>query len=165
MKDLTWIKERLIAHRGLHSLDKTVPENSMKAFALAIEHNYGIEMDINVMGDGTVIVFHDVTLSRLIGKEKNLKDLSYEDIKNETLLNTDEHVPTLKSVLDFVNGRVPLLIELKPLGNNKLLCEKFMETIKDYHGVYAIHSFSPYVVNWFRKHHPEVIRGQIRVLP
>ena len=42
MKDLTWIKKRMIAHRGLHSLDKTVPENSMKAFELAIDKNYGI---------------------------------------------------------------------------------------------------------------------------
>jgi len=161
MRDITWIKDRLIAHRGLHSLDKTIPENTIKAFELAIERNYGIEMDINVMGDGTVIVFHDITLERLTGQKGKISELSFDDVKDMTIHNTDQTIPTLKSVLELVDGRVPLLIELKPLGNNQLLCERFWETIKDYQGAYGIHSFSPYIVNWFRKHHPEVIRGQI----
>lgn len=161
MKDLTWIKERLIAHRGYHSLDRSVPENSMQAFSLAIERNYGIEMDINVLKDGTVVVFHDITLKRLTGIEGNLKNLNYEDIKDLTLFETEEKIPTLKSVLEFVDGRVPLLIELKPLGDRELLCQKFYETIKDYKGQFAIHSFNPGVVLWFKKHHPEIIRGQI----
>lgn len=161
MKDLTWIKEKLIAHRGLHSLDKKVPENTIAAFQLAIENDYGIEMDINVLGDGTVVVFHDITLNRLTGTSGNLKDLTYNDIENLRIHNTEERIPTLKSVLKFVDGRVPLLIELKPLGDNLLLCENFWEDIKDYKGAYGIHSFSPFIVNWFRKNHPEVIRGQI----
>lgn len=161
MRDIAWIKEKLIAHRGLHAKDESVPENSIQAFELAIASNYGIEMDINVMGDGTVIVFHDVTLKRLTGTEGNIKDFTYADVKDLRIHGTDQRIPTLKSVLDLVAGRVPLLIELKPLGNNRLLCENFWETIKDYQGVYAIHSFSPGIVNWFRKNHPEVIRGQI----
>ncbi len=161
MKDLTWIKERLIAHRGLHSLDKTVPENSLRAFSLAMEKGYGIEMDINVLGDGTVVVFHDPNLKRLVGTDRLLSDMTIKDLEGLTLLGTKEIIPTLDDVLNLVNGKVPLLIELKPLGDSRLLCEKFMETIIDYKGVYAIHSFSPFIVNWFRKNHPEVIRGQI----
>ncbi len=161
MKDITWIKNRLIAHRGLHSKDKKIPENSMKAFELAIKHNYGIEMDINVLKDGTVVVFHDISLDRLTGQSGNLSDLNYEQIKNLKLLDTDEHIPTLKEVLDFVNGRVPLLIELKPLGKQIYLCEQFIKVMNQYKGVYAIHSFSPKIVYWFKKYHPEVIRGQI----
>ena len=61
----------------------------------------------------------------------------------------------------MVNGRVPLLIELKPLGDNKALCENFWETIKEYKGDYGIHSFSPWIVKWFKNNHPEIIRGQI----
>ncbi len=161
MKDITWIKNRLIAHRGLHSKDKLVPENSMKAFELAIKHNYGIEMDINVLKDGTVVVFHDITLDRLTGQSGNLNDLNYEQIKNLKLLNTNEHIPTLKEVLNFVDGRVPLLIELKPLGKQIYLCEQFMKIMNQYKGAYAIHSFSPKIIYWFKKNHPKVIRGQI----
>ena len=162
MKDLTWIKNMNIAHRGLHSLDKSVPENSMKAIELAIEKNYGIEIDVNVLKDGTVVVFHDNHLARLVpGRTEFLKDLNLEDIKDLRILNTEEKIPTLKEVLDKVDGRVPLLIELKPLGDKVLLCENFWNTIKDYKGPYGIHSFNPWIVRWFKKNHNEVIRGQI----
>jgi len=161
MKDITWLKNSLIAHRGLHSKDKLVPENSMKAFELAIQHNYGIEMDINVLKDGTIVVFHDITLNRLTGHKGNLSDLNYEHIKDLRLLETNEHIPTLEEVLGFVNGRVPLLIELKPFGKQIYLCEQFMKIMNQYEGVYAIHSFSPKIIYWFKKNHPEIIRGQI----
>ena len=161
MKDLTWIKEKQIAHRGLHTLDKSIPENSESAIRLAMEKNYGIEFDINVLKDGTVVVFHDNNLKRLVGKDLYLSDLTYDEIKDYTIFDTKEKIPTLKSVLNMVDGKVPLLIELKPLGNNKLLCEKFVDTMTDYKGVYAIHSFNPYIVMWFKKNHPNIIRGQI----
>jgi len=161
MKDMTWIKERFIAHRGFHSKDETVPENTMLAFEKAIEKNYGIEMDINVCKDGTVVVFHDPDLNRLCGKNLKLGDLTYDEVKIFKILKTNETIHTLKEVLEFVNGRVPLLIELKPLGNNLLLCEGFMEVMKDYTGVWAMHSFHPMTIYWFKKNHPEVIRGQI----
>jgi glycerophosphoryl diester phosphodiesterase len=161
MKDLTWIKEKLIAHRGLHSKDKTIPENSIAAISLAMEKGYGIELDINVLKDGTVVVFHDNNLKRLVGKDAYLKDLSVEDLRGLRILNTEEKIPTLSEVLQLVNGKVPLLIELKPLGDNKLLCEKFIDTISGYKGKYAIHSFNPYIIYWFKKNHPSIIRGQI----
>ncbi|XFA98295.1 glycerophosphodiester phosphodiesterase family protein [Candidatus Izemoplasma sp. B36] len=161
MKDLNWIKEMYIAHRGLHSKDQSIPENSIPAFKFAVKKNYGIEMDINVLKDGTVIVFHDYNLKRLVGKDINLGELNYNDIKDFKILNTNEKIPTLKEVLDLVDGKVPLLIELKPLGDNMLLCEKFYETIRTYKGKYGIHSFSPNIVRWFKKNHPDIIRGQI----
>lgn len=161
MKDIAWIKERLIAHRGLHSIDKTVPENSLTSFALCLEKDYGIECDVNVLGDGTVVVFHDKDLRRLTKRSESLMEVAYEDIKELTLYDTTEKILTLQEMTAFVNGKVPLLIELKPHGDSLLLCTKFMEIMKDYKGVYAIHSFSPWIVNWFRKNHPEVIRGQI----
>ena len=161
MKNLAWIKESLIAHRGLHSKDKTVPENSISAIKKAIDKGYGIEIDINVLGDGNVVVFHDNNLKRLCGIDKYLKDLNYNDIKEMKLLNSEEKIPLLKEVLELVNGQVPLLIELKPKGDNRLLFKSFIKTIRDYKGIYAIHSFSPQIVYWFKKYHPEIIRGQI----
>ena len=161
MKDLTWIKESLIAHRGLHSKDKTIPENSIAAISLAMEKGYGIELDINVLKDGTVVVFHDNNLKRLVGKDDFLNELNLEDLNGLKILNSEEKIPTLQEVLQLVNGKVPLLIELKPLGDNKLLCEKFIETISGYQGAFAIHSFNPYIIHWFKKNHPSIIRGQI----
>lgn len=161
MKDLSWIKNNYIAHRGFHSLDKSIPENSLISFKKAMDYNYSIELDINVTKDGKVVVFHDINLLRMCQVDIKLSDVTYDEIKDFTLLMTDERIPLLSDVLDLVKGKYPLLIELKPKGNNRLLCESFMKTMAAYEGDYAIHSFSPWIVHWFKKNHPHIIRGQI----
>ncbi|MDD3067408.1 MAG: glycerophosphodiester phosphodiesterase family protein [Acholeplasmataceae bacterium] len=161
MKDLTWLKNDLIAHRGLHSKDFSIVENSITAFKEAINHHYSIEFDINVLKDGTVIVFHDKDFKRICQKDLKLSDVTYDDIKNFRLKDTNDHIPTLKEVLELVDGKVNLLIELKPHGDNELLAKNFMEIIETYKGNYAIFSFHPGIVKWFKNNHPEIIRGQI----
>lgn len=161
MKDLTWIKNDYIAHRGYHSLDKSIPENTLLAFKKALDYGYSIECDVNVTKDGQVVVFHDINLKRLCGVDINLSNVTYDEIKSFRILNTNEHIPLLTDLLDLVKGKVGLLIELKPKGESKLLCQSFMKVMAQYKGVYAIHSFSPGVVRWFKKNHPHVIRGQI----
>ncbi|MFP4478916.1 MAG: glycerophosphodiester phosphodiesterase family protein [Candidatus Izemoplasmatales bacterium] len=161
MKDLTWIKNNYIAHRGFHSLDKSIPENSLLAFKKAIDYNYSIELDVNVTKDGQVVVFHDINLMKLCKVDIKLSDVNYDEIKDFHILNTNEKIPLLTDVLKLVNGKVPLLIELKTRGNNRLLCQSFVKAMANYQGEYAIHSFSPWIVQWFRKNQPDVIRGQI----
>lgn len=161
MKDLAWLKNDLIAHRGLHQKDFSVVENSLTAFQKAIEHHFSIECDLNVLKDGTVVVFHDKDFKRLCGLDQKLCDVTYDDIKDLKLKDTNDHILTLKELLDFVDGKVNLLIELKPFGDKNLLCQNFYETIKDYKGTYAVFSFHPHIVSWFKKHHPQIIRGQI----
>jgi glycerophosphoryl diester phosphodiesterase len=161
VKDLRWIQEHDIAHRGYYTKDQSIPENSISAFRRAIEHGYSIELDINVTQDGTVVSFHDHTLDRICGDSRSLSEVNYDEIRHLTLFQSKEHIPSLQEVLDTVSGKVPLLIELKPKGDVKLLCESFVEVMKDYQGAYAIFSFHPKVVYWFKKNHPEVIRGQI----
>ena len=64
----SWLVERFIAHRGLH--DEANPENSLGAFQNAINNDHPIELDVHLISDGTVVVFHDSTLSRLTGKDR-----------------------------------------------------------------------------------------------
>lgn len=161
MKDLNWIKNAYIAHRGFHSLDKSIPENSLLAFKKAIDYGYAIELDINLLKDGSVVVFHDPDLKRMCKKDILLADANYEDIKNIPLLNTNELIPLLSDVLQFVDGKVPLLIELKPRGDIYGLCEQFIKVIESYQGQFAIQSFNPKVLSWFKRYHPDMIRGQI----
>lgn len=161
MKDLTWLKEALIAHRGLHTKDYKVPENSLLAYEKAIEKGYAIELDVNVLKDGTAVCFHDHTLKRLCHDDRFLSDLTYEMITSLRLHDTDQKISTLEEVCQFVGGRVPLLIELKPHGNVILLSESVMKVLNHYQGKYAIFSFHPRVVFYFKKHYQHVIRGQI----
>ena len=102
----------LFAHRGVHDNIK-VPENSIKAFYLSIENNLNIELDVQLTDDNVLVVFHDESLRRMTGVNKNLNELRYEEIKNLKLLKTNETIPTLKEVLKLINGQVILDIEIK----------------------------------------------------
>ena len=161
MKNLEWIKDGFIAHRGFHSLDKSIPENSLLAFKKAIDYGYAIELDIHVLKDGNVVVFHDDNLNRMCKKDLQLKDVTYDQIKNLNLLNTNEKIPLLSDVLNLVAGKVPLLIEFKPKGDYIRLSEEAMIILKGYIGEYAIQSFNPKIVHWFKKNYPDITRGQL----
>ena len=50
IKDL---KNKVIAHRGIHN-NKTVPENSIKAFEKAIKRKIPIELDVHILKDNTL---------------------------------------------------------------------------------------------------------------
>ncbi|HAX02342.1 MAG: hypothetical protein A2Y45_03515 [Tenericutes bacterium GWC2_34_14] len=161
LKDLSWLHDFHIAHRGLHSKDGLIPENSKSAFDLALKAGYAIECDVNVLKDGTAVVFHDHTLKRLSDDHRLLSEVNWSDVENIHLGKTTEKIVRFDSFLKDVNGQTPLLIELKPHGNTKLLCQSVMMSLKDYQGQFAIFSFHPKVVYYLKKHHPEVIRGQI----
>ncbi len=160
MKDIRWLKTDLIAHRGFHKADLSIPENTISAFKEAIKYGYSIEFDINILKDGHIVVFHDHHLKRLFGIDKSLDTLTYDDIKALRFPNGD-HIPLLEEVLDFIDGKYNCLIELKPHGNVKRLCKYFMDIMKNYHGNYAVFSFHPKVVHILKKEYPHVIRGQI----
>ena len=155
----SWLVERCIAHRGLHNSEN--PENSLGAFSNAIKQGYPIELDVHMISDGTIVVFHDESLSRVTGKDGYLKNLTKEDLKDYHLFNTDYVIPTFDEVLQLVNGQVPILIEIKNKGKVGDLESVLLKTLQDYKGDYAIQSFNPFVLEWFKNNAPEIIRGQL----
>ena len=155
----SWLVETPIAHRGLH--DKDCPENSISAYQKAITEGYPIELDVQMIADGTVIVFHDESLSRLTDNDGYIKFLNKSDLDILRLKDSKEKIPTFEEVLKFVDGKVPLLIEIKNPSKVGELEKKVIELLKDYKGEYAIQSFNPYVLEYFYKHAPNVLRGQL----
>lgn len=155
----SWLVEDYIAHRGLHN--KEFPENSIPAFENAIKNGYPIELDVQLLKDDTVIVFHDSSLSRMTGQDGYIENLTKEELSNYKLNSTGYTIPTLEEVLKFVNGRTPLLIEIKNSGKVGKLESETYNLLKKYQGEYAIQSFNPYVLSWFKQNAPEVLRGQL----
>ncbi len=155
----TWLVETPIAHRGFH--DKNNPENSLAAFARAIEKGYAIELDVQLLADETVVVFHDDSLARMTGNDGYIKYLNKEDLKALSLKGTKETIPTLEEVLKFVDGRVPLLIEIKNKYKVGKLEQKVIDLLKNYKGKYAVQSFNPFSLGYFRQHAPQILRGQL----
>lgn len=154
----TWLCKKHIAHRGL--FDENAPENSLAAFQKAIDANYAIELDVRELQDGTIVVFHDETLGRMTGADGFISNYTYDDIKGLTLLKTNEHIPTFEEALALINGKTEILIEIKNTG--KVGFEKNVwKILSKYKGEYAIQSFNPYSVEWFKINAPHVKRGQL----
>lgn len=149
------------AHRGLHK-KPGIGENSMTAFRLAVEHGYGAELDVHLLKDGGLAVFHDSDLRRITGEAGDIEDLTTAELKNYRLEASDDTIPTFREVLDLFEGKAPLIVELKTKGNNApALCQAVSQLLKDYQGDYCIESFDPRCVLWYKKNEPQVVRGQL----
>ncbi len=160
------------AHRGLHDKDAGIPENSLIAFRRAADHGFGAELDVHLLRDGSLAVFHDFNLQRMCGADVLIETLTAEELKRYTLLGTEEHIPMLDEVLAIFEGKTPLIIELK-VDNNTIatlasgennvaaLTNAVMDKLKGWNGTYCIESFHPGVVAHLKKHYPNVIRGQL----
>ena len=154
------LKGHSYAHRGLHGPGR--PENSMAAFRAALEHGYGIELDLHLLSDGNLAVIHDSPLLRTTGLTGCIEDLTTEDLANCHLEGTEETIPHFQQVLELYDGKAPLIVELKPKNNNHAaLTETACRMLENYPGVYCLESFDPRCLLWLKKHRPDIIRGQL----
>lgn len=150
------------AHRGLFDNSLSIPENSMPAIEKALHYNYGMEFDVQITKDKRLILFHDWTMKRMCGLDKKIKDLSLKQIYAHPLLNTEHRPPLFTDVLKKVNGRVPLIIELKAQGTDvDEICFLVSQALDAYKGPFMVESFNPLIVRWFKKNKPQYIRGQL----
>lgn len=159
--DRTPLLNVLYAHRGLFDNKTDAPENSLPAFQKAVEAGYGIELDVQLSKDGIPVVFHDASLKRMCGVEGNVWDYPLSELKHLKLADSNAEVPTLAEVLDVVDGKVPLIIEYKLYVPQTKVCRLVNDLLRSYTGAYCIESFHPLALLWYRRHRPDVVRGQL----
>ncbi len=151
------------AHKGLYSLDQTIPENSMPAFAAAVENGYGVDLDIQSTRDDKIICFCNSHIRSACGIDEMPSVFNYDQLQKLKLFGSEEHIPLLSDVLSMINGRVPVIIEIKSPGIRGglwTLCERVYDVLCQYNGEYCIASFDPQVLRWFRENAEDVIRMQ-----
>ena len=156
-KEMNRFKNVLYAHRGLHN-DKRA-ENSMSAFRAAVEHGYGIELDIRLSKDGKLVVFHDDTLDRVCGREGKVIDLTADELAEFKLNGTDDGIPLFSDVLSLVDGKVKLLVEIKENPGDSSVSEAACIMLSEYKGEYIVESFNPLSLSVVKKKMPGVTRG------
>lgn len=149
------------AHRGLHDNKSQAPENSLLSFEMAVEQGFGIELDVQITKDMVVVVHHDYDLNRSCKINKKISDIEYEELKEYRLFKSQERIPTLRETLDLIDGRVPLIIELKIPWKPGNTCIAVSKELQTYDGLYCIESFNPFGLGWYKKHYPEIVRGQL----
>lgn len=160
MADLSFLTRAPYAHRGLHG--DGVIENSRAAFEAAIAAGHGIETDVQVSKDGEAMVFHDYELDRLTQKKGLVIERKAAKLETIRFKDGDETVPRLTEMLELIDGRVPIMIELKTKGRKvKKLCRSVATALADYRGEASVMSFNPEVGRWFIKHNPSVVRGLV----
>ena len=152
---------RNYAHRGLHDREKGVPENSPVAFRAAVEAGYGVELDVQLSSDGQVVVFHDDTLDRVCGIKGRVDAYTLEELQSFPLFGTAERIPLFTEVLAILDAKIPVIVELKHGADNEQLCKKTLALLNAYAGAYCVESFDPYIVRWFYKNAPHILRGQL----
>ena len=151
------------AHRGLHDRSIGIPENSMAAFRRAIEHGFAVELDVHLLADGSLAVFHDSDLRRVTGREGVIEELSAAQLEEYHLDGTQETIPQFFQVLELFEGsQLPILVELKSYrGNHTALTEAAVTELDRHQVPYVIESFDPRCLMWLHKHRPEIVRGQL----
>lgn len=151
------------AHRGLHDAAAGVPENSLPAFSRAVARGFGAELDVHLLRDGTLAVFHDSDLARMTGRAGALEELAAEELSACFLGGTEETIPLFADVLALFEGTgLPLIVELKPHGgNHAALCAATMALLDAHSVPYCVESFDPRCVKWLRENRGDVIRGQL----
>lgn len=159
--DLSKFMNRYYTHRGFHKEKHVAPENSLAAFSLAVQNNFGIEFDVQLSKDGIPVIFHDFNLNRVCGIDKNVNELTFNELRKLNLFDSKEKIPHLKELLDLVNGQVPLIVEIKSSSNDMSVCSVVASYLDSYKGVYCVESFNPLAVIWYKKNRPKVIRGQL----
>lgn len=152
-------KQPLYAHRGLFGGD--MPENSMAAFDAAVKAGYGIELDVHTTTDGVAVVHHDDSLVRICGVDKMIEKSTYDEIK-DVILPDGSRLPLFNEVLALVDGRVPLIVELKATKSaDTRVADVAARELEKYGGEYCIESFDPFVVKRYKKFRRGVLCGQL----
>lgn len=147
----------IIAHRGASGI---APENTLAAFEKALEIGVDrIEMDLRQTIDGEVIVLHDKTIRRTTNGWGSARKLSLKKVRRYSAGSwfhhqfSDERVPTFREVLELVNGRTTLLLEIKDGSPYHHGIEKnTIQLIKEYnaHDWCIVQSFNDRVLKNFR---------------
>jgi glycerophosphoryl diester phosphodiesterase len=160
---MPWYLRFPIIHRGLHNVHDGVVEHSRTAILRALAIGLPIEVDVENSFDGWNFVFHDKMLDKLSNGSGLLRDYRGADIRRLSLKYTEgEPMMTLEELLTLVAGKVPLVIEFKNRNPEMLPAVKeAARMLEGYSGLFAVHSFNPFIVEWFAEHYPQWTRGFI----
>lgn len=158
---MTWLTARPIAHRGMYD-DAGRPENSLAAFTFAAERGIPFEFDVQLTADGVPVVLHDADTTRMTGAGGPVRDLTKADVDGLRLAGTDERVPTLDDVLALVDGRVPMVVDVRrwTIGGPGRLEQVIADRLRDYDPATVAQSFDPVAVRRMRSLMPDRAIGQ-----
>lgn len=162
MRAPAWLTARPVAHRGLHDAARGIIENMPGAVAAAIAGNFAIEVDLQLTADGEAMVHHDDALGRLTEGFGPLLGKTAAELRAVKFKNTSERMMSLADLCAQVDGRVPLVIEVKShFDGDRKLVARMAQVLAGYSGPAAVMSFDPDQVLALRENIADRPRGII----
>jgi len=147
-----WLTARPIAHRGLHSKENGLIENTLAAAAAAIAKNYAIECDIQLTRDGEAVVFHDPTVDRLMQARGRVDAFSAAELGRLDYKACDQRIVPLAHLLLHASGRAPIIIDIKSHYDGDMrLADRALAAVANYPGPVCLKSFDPEVLIHLRR--------------
>ena len=144
MRAPDWLTARPVAHRGLHDIARGIVENMPAAFEAAVAGNFAIETDLQLSADGEAMVHHDDVLGRLTEGSGALLGKTSADLKAVPFKATSERMISFGELCALVDGRVPLMIEVKShFDGDRKLVTRMAQVLRTYAGPAAVMSFDP----------------------
>jgi glycerophosphoryl diester phosphodiesterase len=160
VRALNWLVARPIAHRGFHNEAEGRVENCEAAFEAAIKHGFSIECDLQLTADGDAVVFHDDEVDRILDGSGKVKNFTVKELKAMNFKQGKDRVQTLAELVEQVNGRTTLVIEIKSLWDDDFtLTDRVLDVLAVYNGPFGLMSFDPDLISRVAATAPETVRG------
>lgn len=138
-----FLNKSIIAHRGIYN-NITIYENSLDAIMYAVKNNLSVSIDVRCTND-EIIVFSDKDGTRFLKLKDDIKTLSKEELDYISNYN----IPKLVDVLNSVNGRVPILINI--YYDDKVFRNKLINILDKYKGMFVLLSDSYDIIKHYKK--------------
>lgn len=161
MPELAWLTTRPIAHRGLYDEADGRPENSLAAFERAVSLGVPFEFDVQLTSDGHPVVLHDADIAAITGRAGGVHELDAHAVST-LRLSADQPVPTFEQVLELVDGRVPMVVDVRRWGlrHSPDLERAVADRLRGYRGEAVVQSFDPFALRRLRQLLPGLGVGQ-----
>lgn len=131
------------------------------AFRRAVEQGFPIELDIRKTSDNHIVVYHDQDLLRLTGLNQRLETVPLRSIKALRLKGTEYQIPLFVDILEVVAGKIPILIDIKSEEPAGAFEREIYEILRNYSGKFAVESFNPHTLQWFKSNASHILRGRV----
>ena len=148
-----------IGHRGVPSL---AHENTLNSFKKAIDTGMdGVELDVQFSADKKLVVYHNCAIKDNSGEKILIQNLPYSNIQKISLNGNEQNeIPLLTDVLDILNEKIIINIEIK---SAHILNTKIEKNVLDLIKAYGIEhncilsSFNPFIIRRVKKINPKIL--------
>lgn len=152
----TWLVNLYIADGGISS--ENCLRNTIPAYQKAVNAGYAILLDVQELSDGTIICYKDRKLQKHNNQNGYVSTLTSFEIEN-LKLNDGNTIPTFEDALKQINGKVPVIVNLVNNTFTTKLESAVAKILKGFNGDYAVTSFNPTSIEYFKSNYPDMIYG------